>query len=334
MRQLYQVEGRLRNNIGDVLQGIVAKAFLSDQAEVVDREGLNKIDHVRDGLLIANGWYMHDFESFPPPANVNPIYISVHIADSAMLRSPEIREHFKRNSPIGCRDKKTLKLFLGWGIPAYFSGCLTTTISLGQSPITQSNEVLLVDGVDHPVPDEICQKLEAHYNEPLVRVTHDPPRTEGDLEEYSEKAQQHMIELLKRYKGARKVITTKIHCGLPCLGIGANVMMIHSNPSDPRLNTVREFIPVLSFEQIKSGNMPDEVQVNSDALKIRQSFLIDIVEASVEVGYNILMSPKNKAHRKIVRRSRQLARVYRFGVKVLLAAGLGSQRLKKVYTSL
>ena len=111
-------------------------------------------------------------------------------------------------------------------------------------------------------------------------------------------------------------------------------MMIHSNPSDPRLNTVREFIPVLSFEQIKLGNMPDEVQVNSDALKIRQSFLIDIVEASVEVGYNILMSPKNKAHRKIVRRSRQLARVYRFGVKVLLAAGLGSQRLKKVYTSL
>jgi hypothetical protein len=154
------------------------------------------------------------------------------------------------------------------------------------------------------------------------------------LEEYSEKSQQHMIELLKRYKGARKVITTKIHCGLPCLGIGANVMMIHSNPSDPRLNTVREFIPVLSFEQIKSGNMPDEVQVNSDALKIRQSFLIDIVEASVEVGYNILMSPKNKAHRKIVRRSRQLARVYRFGVKVLLAVGLGSQRLKKVYTSL
>lgn len=331
MRYLYQIEGKLRNNIGDVLQGIVAKAFLPADAEVVDREGLKLIDREREAVLVANGWYMHDFTSFPPPPNVKPIYVSVHIADSGLLRSAEVRDHFMANSPIGCRDEKTRKMFLGWGIPAYFSGCLTTTMSLGDAEITKSDEILLVDGVDHPVPAEICQKLEAHYGLPLVRITHDPPHTDGSLEDYSDRAQQRMIELLKRYKGARKVVTTKIHCGLPCMGIGANVMVIHPNPSDPRLNTVREFMPVTSFEEVKAGQIDDTIEADTVALTKRQEFLSGIVSASVTKGQNIMMTPQTDEQRKLASQSKLQAKLYRLGVKAMLATGLGSAQLKKVY---
>src|SRR5690554_4090588 len=119
MKYYYQVEGFLRNNIGDVLQGMVAKAFLPPSALVADREALAEIDNSEPGLLLANGWYMHNSEKFPPPVNITPIYISVHIAQSRLLADERVREHFKQHAPIGCRDEKTLKLFLGWGISAY-----------------------------------------------------------------------------------------------------------------------------------------------------------------------------------------------------------------------
>ncbi|MGB3618215.1 MAG: hypothetical protein WBA12_08850, partial [Catalinimonas sp.] len=115
MKYLYQIEGALRNNIGDVLQGMVAKRFLPEGAEVVDREALADIDTGEPSFLVANGWYMHSWEKFPPPPNVTPLYVSVHVADSQLLLDPAIRNHFLMHSPIGCRDVKTLKLFAGWG---------------------------------------------------------------------------------------------------------------------------------------------------------------------------------------------------------------------------
>ncbi|HEX8461279.1 MAG TPA: polysaccharide pyruvyl transferase family protein, partial [Segetibacter sp.] len=175
MKFYYQIEGALRNNIGDVLQGMVAKAFLPDNATVVDREALADMDPNGASVLLANGWYMHSFEKFPPPANVNPIYVSVHMAQSQLLADSNVRKHFKKHSPIGCRDEKTLKLFLGWGIPAYYSGCLTITAKQ-RAPINTSleGEVLLVDNIDHPIPDDVKIKLEKLLGKSFTRVSHDP----------------------------------------------------------------------------------------------------------------------------------------------------------------
>lgn len=331
MRYLYQIEGKLRNNIGDVLQGIVARAFLPNEAEVVDREDLKNVDTKEKAVLVANGWYMHDFESFPPPPNVNPVYISVHIADSGLLRKPEVREHFQKHSPIGCRDEKTRKLFLGWGIPAYFSGCLTTTINIGDEPVEKSDEILLVDGVDHPVPPAVCAKLEDHFGSSLIRISHDPPDATGTLDDYSDRAQIRMIELLKRYKAARKVVTTKIHCGLPSMGVGANVMVIHPNPTDPRLNTVREFMPVTSFEEILAGKIDNNITFDKSALSKRQQFLSEIVAASVAKGANIMASPETQEHKAIAAKARRDAKIYGFGIKSLMSLGLGTATMKKVY---
>ena len=73
---------------------MVAKAFLPSNAMVVDREALSEIDNKEPGLFIANGWYMHSFDKFPPPENIEPIYISVHVADSRLLASKKVRDHF------------------------------------------------------------------------------------------------------------------------------------------------------------------------------------------------------------------------------------------------
>ncbi len=332
MKYYYQIEGKLRNNIGDVLQGMVAKAFLPAKAFVVDRETLADIDNNEQSLLIANGWYMHSYDKFPPPSNVAPVYISVHIAQSALLLNKKVREHFKNYAPIGCRDKKTLNLFLSWGIPAYYSGCLTITTSSRQSVANNAaGEILLVDGVDHPIPEEVKNKLEILLGKSFTRVTHDPPAPEGDFLNYAERSEKHMENLLKRYCNAAMVVTTKIHCALPCLGMGANVMVVHPNPADPRLATVREFINITSYQEVLEAKKINVPTVKQKKLLQRKKFLENIVAISVAKGENILINPDSLQFKFLKLRSVLLAKVYKLALLIIYRIGISRQRLNQVY---
>ena len=332
MNYFYQIEGALRNNIGDVLQGIVAKAFLHKNISVADRESLADLDKSEPGVLIANGWYMHSFEKFPPPANINPIYVSVHVAQSKLLADPLVREHFKKYSPIGCRDTKTLELFLGWGIPAYYSSCLTITTKRKAIDDSKKGEVLLVDNVDHPIPEEIKNKLESILGTSFTRISHDPPNTDSDLKYYAESSEKHMEELLTRYCNASLVVTTKIHCALPCLGMGANVLLVHPNPADPRLATVREFIDIVSYKDVLKGNVTFP-KVNQAKLDQRREFLTRLVEKSVQNGYNALSKPDNLQYRLIKLRSVLNSYIYRAGIIACYKLGIMKDKIEKVYGS-
>jgi hypothetical protein len=332
MKYYYQVEGDLRNNIGDVLQGMVAKAFLPKDAAVVDREALADLDKTEPGFLIANGWYMHSFDKFPPPANIKPLYVSVHVAQSQLLASAKVREHFKQNSPIGCRDDKTLKLFLGWGIPAYNSSCLTIT-SKARAEInnTGKGEVLLVDNVDHPIPEKIKAKLEKLLGTTFTRVSHDPPDVTGSIEEYAEVSEKHMGELLARYCKAALVVTTKIHCALPCLGMGANVMLVHPDPTDPRLATVAEFMDIISYKDVEAANEIIRPAIRKPVLDARKEFLSQVASASVLKGENVIKSPGTLQYKIIKYKSILMAKAYRLGIKTFLNFGLATAQMKKVY---
>ena len=332
MKYYYQVEGDLRNNIGDVLQGMVAKPFLPDGCLVADRETLALLDPITPSLLIANGWYMHSFDNFPPPDNITPVYLSVHIAQSKLLKSAAVRSHFKKHAPIGCRDDKTLKLFLGWGIPAYYSSCLTTTAT-ARAPInnTGNGEILLVDNVDHPIPDEVKSKLETLLGHKMIRVSHDPPDTQGSFEQYVNNAEAHMESLLKRYCNAALVVTTKIHCALPCLGMGANVMIIHPNPADPRLATVAEFIDILSYEDIIKATDLKRPSVKKEALKARQQFLSNIVNKSITSKNNIVKVSKDPIFSKMRSKANLSALAYSLVINLLVKTGLAGEHIKRVY---
>lgn len=328
MKYYYQIEGDRRDNIGDVLQGMVAKEFLPKDSLVANREALNDLAGPQKGLLIANGWYMHSFEKFPPPDNITPIYISVHIRYPKMLAIPTVREHFKKHAPIGCRDTRTLKLFLSWGIPAYYSSCLTTTCKQ-RAPINNSGdgEVLLVDNMHHPVPDAVKEKLEGFLGKPLTRISHDPPNTSGTLEQYNEVAEKHMNSLLERYCKAALVITTKIHCALPCIGMGANVMLIHPNPNNPRLNTLWEFMDIFSFNDILAASTLQRPVVKEEKLKRRQAFLTTIVQKSVQNKRNIVREPDSLPLRLLKIKCQIMAMAYNTKKQIMDKVRVGKERV-------
>jgi hypothetical protein len=153
MRIAIQIEGTKRNNMGDVFQAVAVADCLPRIDLVLDRENLSAAADCGELLLIANGWYMHDFANFPPPSNITPVYSSVHFSSSEMLARSEVREHLRRFGPIGARDIKTLAMLRAARIPSYYSGCFTAAIVRRESTDSAgSASLLVVDGIDHPLP--------------------------------------------------------------------------------------------------------------------------------------------------------------------------------------
>jgi hypothetical protein len=312
---------------------MAASQYLPEDAIPVDRESLSDLNPDQPAFMIANGWYMHDFSKFPAPPNVYPLYISIHISNSDLLKSKNVRDHFKKYAPIGCRDVKTLRLFLGWGIPAYYSGCLTTTIKKPLFKITQdSASILLVDNIDHPVPEYIIDKLENLYHKKIERLNHNPKIVAQDFLSYVHVGRKQMEDLLHQYCSAKLIITTKIHCALPCIGMGLPVILIHPNPADPRLYTVKQFIPILSYDSLmKMGEAPVSF-VNNHKLKIQQTLLSSIVKHSVSIKSNVIKHPISPRFRFIKIKAVFDAWYYRFIIILLLRLKISSQ-INRVFSS-
>ena len=158
-------------------------------------------------ILIMNGWWLHpDFKNnikFNIPLNVKPIFISFHIADDRLL-SPENVIVFKNNEPIGCRDLKTTNKLLNAGVSAYFSGCLTTTIDfLSAQP---EHCMYVVDTKPN------------HKN--MTSVKHCKRKW---VNQNPNNCLKDAFDLLNAYSRAKYVLTSRLHCFLPCLAMGVNV---------------------------------------------------------------------------------------------------------------
>ena len=263
---IYPIEKCRKCNIGDYIQSIAARQFIGDKYEFIDRESMNK-ERTDDVALIANGWYMHHPENWPPDPKIHPLFVALHInklVEDTLLSPPNI-PYFKAHEPIGCRDCYTTEKLRKKGINAYFSGCLTLT--LGQSykhKETEEAPVYFTD-VDSLMPLSMWFKLKCIYalltkSALLKKIQHRLNKfgikrslkwisgfyttysdvIEDDLfinAEYIEHEINNVFEsedkkfeyadrLLKRYENARFVVTSRIHCALPCLAMGTPVLYV------------------------------------------------------------------------------------------------------------
>ncbi len=135
-------------NIGDYVQSIAAKQFISSTNRIyIDREHLNSYDD-EEAILIMNGWFLMTPENFPPSKKINPIIVSHHINISVQehfSKSPKILNFYKENEPVGCRDYNTLEFLKSHGIDAYYTGCLTLTLGNTFKSEKKSDKVYFVD---------------------------------------------------------------------------------------------------------------------------------------------------------------------------------------------
>ncbi|NOQ25214.1 MAG: hypothetical protein GQ564_07610 [Bacteroidales bacterium] len=210
-------------NIGDDIQSYAAAQLVSNPI-FIEREELNTVSDELPAII--SGWFMENPLNFPPSNKLNPLFISFHGKKSVVCEKHS--DYYKKHEPIGCRDFTTLKLFESIGIKAYFSGCNTLTIN---SPIKESergDEIIIVDLLrknytsdyrktikDNIIPKEWRNKVSyfSHFMEDLPSLS---------LEE-----RMKLVEtILLRYAKAKFVVTSLIHCALPCIAMGTPVLFV------------------------------------------------------------------------------------------------------------
>ena len=221
---------RIKSNIGDNIQSIATEQFLPIVDKRFNRDALNQVHENEKFLLIMNGWYTHMPENWPPSESIIPVFIGFHIAENKrvqeLLLNDNSIDYFKKHEPIGCRDKKTAELLSDRGVKTYYSKCLTLTFPKREYE-PQNGKVFLVDVEDIPIPKNLEQGS--------LSLTHIVPRFISD-----ENKILIAKQILDKYKNeACLVITSRIHCAIPCIAFGIPVIFF-GDPDDYRVSILKD----------------------------------------------------------------------------------------------
>ncbi|MCD9154717.1 glycosyltransferase [Aeromicrobium duanguangcaii] len=178
--------------------------------------------------LLEFGWHMHDLLAsgvwdFPLHPNLRPIFVSFHCNKRALL-TEESLEYLRTYGPIGCRDWTTVDLLLSLDVPAFFSGCITTSVSTVFPELSERPEpaTVYVDHVRGPVP-----KGQRNIKQSRAIV-----KRRSFIENMRE-----AITLLEWYRtNFTDVVTMRLHCYLPTRSLGLAVDFQPKFNADIRFN--------------------------------------------------------------------------------------------------
>ncbi len=255
-------------NLGDEIQSIAAARLLPRVDDYVEREEMHEFRSTEGVFLMANGWYIHNARAFPPSPCIEPFYISVHFSRDDLF-SLEGISHLKAHGPIGCRDPHTKRAMVRHGIDAYLSGCLTLTLeSSDDSDRTSNVYVVDVDRALLPrIPSEIAQRA--------TRLTHYPTQRTRAAKFSEAEA------LLRLYAKAGLVITSRVHCALPCVAMQTPVVFLYPDRNDARVGALVPFLPVYTGSSMEIDWNPRPPDVSRHACRLRE-----ICRAAIELQQN------------------------------------------------
>lgn len=252
-------------NIGDDIQTYAQKRFLPQIDYLVDREHLSFFqskDHEKVACIM-NGWYLHsEGMAWPPSQDIVPLLTSMHFSPSLSFlknsdeNSAEI-DYLRKNGPVGCRDQTTMQQLQDKNVPVYFSGCMTLTLE-PFADVQKNDKVLLVD-----VDDSIRQYLESKQIQAEVWTHENQLLGEVDFDTRMVQVEQR----LRYYQAAKLVITSRLHCCLPCLALGTPVLLVYEGKEKERYEGLLEYLHVASGEEILAGKWDafwEEIPANKE----------------------------------------------------------------------
>lgn len=136
------------------------------------------------------------------------------------------RDWFEKWGSVGCRDNYTMNMLQQLGISTWLSGCITLTLEPFQD-VLKHGKIVCVD-----VEDAVCKLIQESTTHEIEFCTHEYKEnktieTRMDLVE----------ERLRFYQGAGLVITSRLHCVLPCTALGVPVIYVTDSKTDHRFET-------------------------------------------------------------------------------------------------
>lgn len=248
-------------NIGDEIQSIAAEQHLPHVDYYIDRDNIGNFisEHDENVVIICNGYFGHNPEAWPPSASILPILVSLHIScdagfgrakvgPSEFMLSPLLIDYLRAWGPVGARDLHTLRLLEQAGVPCYFSGCVTLTLPRDET--IQRQDLLVLNDV----PEEIARHARERTKRQVLITTHADRHTTNQDARFA-KARQ----LLFWYQAATGVITTRLHCALPCLAMGTPVLLLTTAKDQERFSGLNELLRCCSPEKFLSNKCDFDV---------------------------------------------------------------------------
>ncbi len=233
-------------NIGDYIQSLAAMGFYPHTDGYIDRDSCQTEPISENTKIIANGWYFLDDDHHLFNEKFNPLFVAFHINNiHQSQRHRKVLSYLKEKSmisPIGCRDYSTLSYLRDNHINSYFSSCLTTTLDRNsftsdtlRSGIIECDLPFNTSTNIFPLNRFLATKIIKYKLEKILKnttyhnldtseitsTTHKIPLTTTHLQRFS-----YAKNLLRTYASAKLVITSRIHCALPCLALGTPVILI------------------------------------------------------------------------------------------------------------
>lgn len=244
----YAILGYDTINIGDDIQSFVTSTLL-DIDYIILRDNYFVIYNFKTGekinlheinekiYLIMNGWFILCEDHWPigkdegkikfPILNdfIIPIFISTCFSkDVKFLENDDCIEYYKKYGPIYSRDLSTLQMLQKNNVNCEFFGCLTQLLDIKNIPDNElyknkyTNCIFFVDCDDKQIKNNDLQNTNNiyyfnHYIDDLINL--------NPIQRIN-----YAKDLLSKYKYAKKIYTTRLHCYLPCKAMGIDVEYI------------------------------------------------------------------------------------------------------------
>ncbi|MDR2650109.1 MAG: polysaccharide pyruvyl transferase family protein [Clostridiales bacterium] len=289
----YGIIGYASNNIGDEIQTLAQMRFLPKVDYVCVRERIKSFKPgkaTEQVKLIMNAWYMQNPRFFPPPNNIIPLPISMHldstIIENGFLEDVKIREWMMKYGPIGTRDLFTLKKLQQAGIPSYFSGCLTLTLLPNEKFRARKVKkyVLAMNLSD--------KELVALKSRTVLPVYGLGKKMVGLSFQNRLRLAKCMLSI---YHNADVIVTKNLHTALPALSFGVPTLLIPSSADgcfDNRFSGLYHLCNNMTSEEFIHNSKPydiDNPPPNPEMFREIARELISVCHSFT--GFDSLKSP-------------------------------------------
>lgn len=287
-------------NIGDDIQTYASSRFLPRIDYMVDRENIELfVPKKKEPVAtIMNAWYIHDEFNFNISPYLFPLYISVFfkyveyyngITVGSDYLNRNVIKSLKEYGPVGCRDKHTNNLLNKLGVESYFSGCLTLTLDKLES--VEKQDYIVVNGLSN----EEIKYIKSKTNRKIVEFKQDVKKGSFTNETWEER-KKRVEDVLKLYQGAHMVITTKLHCSLPCLALETPVLLLYDTSCQENKDRIGSFLPYLNYiarEDLK------QTEINFEKPKKNKNKHLELREQLIEKCQNFILKTKDVKQNKL-----------------------------------
>lgn len=246
-------------NIGDDVQSYAASCLLPQVDYYIEREHLDVFRPAEPEPVnvIMNGWFMYNKMGWPVSPCINPLYLSMHFWTTDALDINDLflqgvgAEDLKAHEPIGCRDLETSHFLENAGIRTWMSGCVTLTLNpVGQKSVQPY--VCLTD-----VSPEVEEFVRNRYPDLEIRIlTQESPDLIPADADWTQRFAK-VRELLQVYQNASAVITTRLHCAMPCLALQTPVLLLSDKAiaENSRFDGLSELAHHATVEEYLAGKV-------------------------------------------------------------------------------